>query len=72
MRKPINFLNLLTRLIIFFKKAYFGLKNENLWNIYKLQQQLKVDMWLDLANLKYSFKRFINFLNEIQYMEYQK
>lgn len=70
MRKSSNLLNLISRLIVFFKRAFFHLKSENLWNIYKIQQQLLVELWLDLKKLNIIFKRFMLFLHEIKFLDY--
>lgn len=72
-RKPIHFLNLISRLISFFKNYIFNpIKTENVWNIYTFQQQLLKELWLDFRSLKFLLGRFILLLNEIRWENYEK
>ena len=72
-RKPIHFINLISRLITFFRNFIFNpIKSENVWNIYTFQQQLLKELWVEFKNLKFLFGRLILLLNELRWENYEK
>jgi hypothetical protein len=73
MRKPIHFINLISRLITFFRNFIFNpIKSENVWNIYTFQQQLLKELWVEFKNLKFLFGRLILLLTELRWENYEK
>jgi hypothetical protein len=72
-RKPIHFLNLISKLMTFFKKDIFNpIKTESVWNIYTFQQQLLKELWLDFRSLRYAFRRLIILMNEMRNLDYKR
>jgi hypothetical protein len=72
MRNPIHFLNLISKLIIYFNKYLTLFKLETIWNIYSFQLQLFKDLWIDFRVLKLIFRRFLKLLDEIHFLDYQR
>jgi hypothetical protein len=69
--KTSHVLNLLTRLIFYFRKIFTS-KTESVWHINKLQFNIWTELWINAKTLSYIFKRFMVFLNEIKFTDYNR
>jgi hypothetical protein len=69
--KTSHFLNLLTRLIFYFRKIFIS-KTESIWHINKLQYNIWTDLWINSKTLSLIFKRFMNFLNHMKFTDYHR
>ena len=63
-----QFLNLICRLIVFFRKI-LNQKSEYITNIFNLQYYL-LNEWIDFRTLRGLFPRLIFFLNNIKFSDY--
>lgn len=72
-RNQTHMLNMITRLLLFFKTNIFNsMKTESVWNIYTFQHILLKELWIDFRSIKLLLKRFIVFLNDNEYTQYNE
>ena len=70
-RKTNHFLNLLSRLLIFFNKQ-FSSKNETNWSVYTFEYALLNELWIEFRTLKHLYKRLMYQFHEIKYLKYDE
>lgn len=70
-RKTNHFLNLLSRLLIYFNNQFL-IKNEKTTSIYSFQYALLKELWIEFRTLSHLYKRLIYQFYEIKYLNFSE